>query len=271
MQKKRKIIISIAISLGLALAATQTSHNGGLQSAVLSASLQSCKTGTITSLERCRDPLTTEKNRIQKEIDALNQKITAKKTECTNLDKMKNRASQAKTCRKQLTALEKDKTMKTSQLNAINVALSKLVSEAPLQVKRLNAQTELDAVKAQIVTKMAECRTLNTQKKPAQAATCTQQLNLLNQTQTTKQKALIAATETLKKVAGAAAVPVTPVLPVTPVIPTPQPIAVTPVIPVQPTTPYIECCGDMNASNYDINCMAPKHPNPALCTYVTSL
>lgn len=43
MQKKRKIIISIAISLGLALAATQISNNGGLQSSIL-APLQSCKT-----------------------------------------------------------------------------------------------------------------------------------------------------------------------------------------------------------------------------------
>lgn len=41
MQKKRKIIISIAISLGLALAATQISNNGGLQSSILKIFLNS--------------------------------------------------------------------------------------------------------------------------------------------------------------------------------------------------------------------------------------
>lgn len=268
MQKKRKIIISIAISLGLALAATQLSDNGGLQSSIL-APLQSCKNSTITSLERCKTPLTTEKTRIQKEIDALDKKIAAKKTECIKLIGVPNRSTQLTTCRAQLKVLERDKVKQVAAMKPIDLAISKLVSEAPLQANVLSSQRELDAIKAQATAKVSECNTLRAQNKTAQAATCNQQLIVLRQTQTTKQTAHINAINAFKKVAGAsAATPTipTPVIPVVPVVPTPVP----PVTPVTPT--ILHCCADSKAKNFNPTCgIAPNtNSNPALCVYPTN-
>lgn len=271
MQKKRKIIISIAISLGLALAATQISSNGGLQSAVLSASLQSCQNSSITSSERCKTPLTTEKTRIQKEIDALNKKIASKKTECIVLMRTPNRGTQLTTCRAQLRVLERDKTTQDANMRPIDVAISKLVSEAPLQTNILNAQKELDTIKAQATAKVSECNTLRAQNKTAQAATCNQQLIIIRQTQTTKQTAHINAINAFKKVAGASVPTPTSPTPVIQKVPT-TPVPVIPVVPViiAPVTPTVlHCCADSKAKNFNPTCgiAANTNPNSALCVY----
>lgn len=257
--------------MGLALAATQISNNGGLQSSIL-APLQACKSSAITSLERCKTPLTTEKTRIQKEIDALDKKIAAKKTECIKLIGVPNRSTQLTTCRAQLKVLERDKVKQVAAMKPIDLALSKLVSEAPLQANVLSLQKELDTIKAQATAKVSECNTLRAQNKTAQAATCNQQLIVLRQTQTTKQSAHINAINAFKKVAGAsAATPTipTPVTPVVPVVPTPVP----PVIPVTPVTPTIlHCCADNKAKNFNPTCgIAPNtNSNPGLCVYPTN-
>lgn len=271
MQKKRKIIISIAISLGLALAASQISNNGGLQSAVLSASLQSCKNSSIISSERCKTPLTTEKTRIQKEIDALNKKIAVKKTECIKLIGVPNRSTQLSTCRAQLKVLEQDKIKQDAIMKPIDLAISKLVSEAPLEAKVLSLQKELDTIKAQATTKASECSTLRAQNKTVQTTTCNQQLTDLRNTQKIKQTAHINAINAFKKVAGASVPTPTSPTPVIPKVPT-TPVPVTPVVPViiAPVTPTVlHCCADSKAKNFNPTCgiAANTNPNSALCIY----
>lgn len=260
MQKKRKIIISIAISLGLALAATQISNNGGLQSSIL-APLQTCKTSAITSLERCKTPLTTEKARIQKVIDSLTKKITAKKTECAKLSKIPSKSKQLKTCRSQLSGLEKEKKTQETAMKAIDIALAKLVSELPLQQELTKLQTEIATLTTQITNKTTECTILKNQKKITEASTCQAQLDTIKNTKITKEAALAVATEKLKKIAGASAVAVTTVV-IQPIF-TPTPI--NPVI--NPNPSPLDCCFDMDASNYDPTCIAPRNPNPESCEY----
>lgn len=250
MQKKRKIIISVAICMGLAFAATQLSNNGGLQSSIL-APLQTCQTSTITSLERCKTPLTTEKTRIQKEIDALNKKIAAKKTECIAIMRKPNQGTQFNACQKQLKVLEQEKVKQSNFMKPIDLAISKLVSEIPLQTNVLNLQKELDTIKAQATAKASECSTLRAQNKTTEAAACNQQLTALRNTQTTKQTAYINAINAFKKVAGASVPTPTVPVPVSPTVPTTP----APVIPSTPATPAIlHCCADSKAKNYNSTC-----------------
>lgn len=154
------------------------------------------------------------------------------------------------------------------------------MSEAPLQVRVVNVQREINTIRAQIVTKTTECSTLRTQRKTAQMNACAQQLTALRQTETVKKKELTVAKESLKKVAGAPAVIAIPVPAPTPApavtlqnTETPGPAPALQSAPELVTTVTLvstdNCCYDTNASNYDATCIAPRNHAPALCTYPT--
>lgn len=167
---------------------------------------------------------------------------------------MANRAKQLKTCRSQLSGLEKEKKTQETAMKAINAALAKLVSELPFQQERTQLQTEIATLTTQIANKTTECATLKNQKKVTEANVCQTQLDTLRKTKITKETALNAATEKLKKIAGAAAITS---IPTTPVIPKPT---------------LLQCCADSKAKNFNSTCgIAPNtYSNPGLCVYPTN-
>lgn len=140
MQKKRKIIISIAISLGLALAATQISHDGWLKASIFG-NLESCKNGTIKYIDTCEKPLKQEQTRIQGQINTLTTQITAKQKQCNTFSKQKKQP-QEKKCRTQLAQLNANKAEQQKILTSITVSLTQLVARpaiTPVIIRPINS------------------------------------------------------------------------------------------------------------------------------------
>lgn len=280
MQKNRRITLSVAIGLWLALIATHLWSTGWLQSSIVNASLGSCQRGSVISLERCTTPLTTEKNRAQESISTLTTQIQTKKTECSQFQSMKNKAKQLNTCYKQLANLERKSVGEQNKLIAANLSLSKLVSEMPLQTQRSQLQTQIESLKTQITIKRAECKMLWKQKNSASAASsCSAQLATLNQTRSTQNSVLVATTAQLKKIAGTVAPlpttsastpsptpPASPGVTPPPAIPIPAPVVIP--LPVIPPAPVItnpistsESCDDPTICNVSRICDNPGASN----------
>lgn len=125
MQKKRKIIISIAVSLGLALVATQISSNGGLQSSVIGTP-ETCKNGTNNYIEDCKTILISEQKKTQKTVTMLARQILTKEKQCIAFAK-KKKNSQEQQCRTQLATLKQDHSMQQSILAGIVKSISQLI------------------------------------------------------------------------------------------------------------------------------------------------
>jgi len=112
---------------------------------------------------------------------------------------MRNNAKKLNTCRKQLNTLESGNTAQQTQLTAVNLSLSKLVIELPIQTESIQIQKKIDAIQAEILQKTVECMKLRKQKKSVQANACDQQLVTLRDTESTQKAALIGANNVSQK------------------------------------------------------------------------
>jgi len=112
---------------------------------------------------------------------------------------MRNNAKKLNTCRTQLNTLESGNTAQQTQLTAVNLSLSKLVIELPIQTESIQIQKQIDAIQAEILQKTAACMKLRKQKKSAQANACDQQLVTLRDTESTQKAALIGANNVSQK------------------------------------------------------------------------
>lgn len=214
------------------------------------APLSSCQNGIITSLERCSTPLTTERNRIQGQIDGIAKQIQSKKANCAKLQKNRNKAQQLKTCREQLRTLERNNTTQKNQLFTVNSTLAQLVSEIPLKSEVDRIRNQLKTTQAEIVAKTNECTIRQLQKQTSQLSLCSTQLAALQNIETLQKNAFLEAANKLKQVAGLVIQ-----------------------LPVRPPTPMIlHCCADNKAKNDNVDCgvMPNTNPNPALCVYPTN-
>jgi hypothetical protein len=112
---------------------------------------------------------------------------------------MRNKAKKLNTCRTQLNTLESGNTAQQTQLTAVNLSLSKLVIELPIQTESIQIQKQIDAIQAEILQKTAACMKLRKQKKRARANACDQQLVTLRDTESTQKAALINANNEAQK------------------------------------------------------------------------